>query len=217
MSPYCTAAAASSTVCCGGMPSITDDVAELEVAVDEHHRFGERFAIAAATLIAIAGLAHATLGREHDDQATGFAGTGRPSVGADGAGRRAGEELADPVDRLVQARLAADHDRVARAGPQRLLEHLGRQLVDREHRAQLRVRSREPVHVLEADRAHEAGAEHRDDRARRSSCWTSSSIVSNCAAPGELDREPRPQVARRARRPRRRSGTRSRSGASTVA
>ena len=74
-----------------------------------------------------------------------------------GAGGRAvvdaGEQLADPVDRLVEARLAADHDRVAGAGAQRLLEHVGRQLVDREHDAELGVRAREPVHVLEADRA----------------------------------------------------------------
>ena len=67
----------------------------------------------------------------------------------------------------MQARFAAEHDRVARAGAQRLLEDLGAQLVDREHRAELRVRAGEPVHVLEAHRADEAGPEDRDERTPR--------------------------------------------------
>ncbi len=67
----------------------------------------------------------------------------------------------------MEARLAAEHDRVARTGAQRLLEDLGAQLVDREHRAQLGVRAREAVHVLEAHRADEAGPEDRDERSPR--------------------------------------------------
>ena len=55
---------------------------------------------------------------------------------------------------------------------------------DREHRAELGVRAREPVHVLEPHGAHEAGAEHRDrPDARAAGADASSSMVSNWAAP----------------------------------
>ena len=47
------------------------------------------------------------------------------------------------------------------------------------------------MHVLEADRADEAGAEDGHHRPAGSSRWTSSSIVSNCAGAEQLDREPR--------------------------
>ena len=69
------------------------------------------------------------------------------------------EQLAHAVDGLMEARFATDHDRVARTGAKRLLEHIGREFVHREHRADLRMRSREPVHMLEAERTDEARTE----------------------------------------------------------
>ena len=52
MSPYCTAAAASSTVFCGGRPSITDTSPNCRSPSTSTTGVAERFAIAAATLIA---------------------------------------------------------------------------------------------------------------------------------------------------------------------
>ena len=52
----------------------------------------------------------------------------------------------------------------------------------------------DPVHVLEADRAANPGPNTATTGRAGSRRWTRSSIVSNCAAPGELDREPRAQA-----------------------
>ena len=142
MSPYCTAAAASSTVFCGGRPSITETSPNWRSPSTSTTGSVERLAIAAATLIAMQVLPTPPLVENTDDQAAGLAGRASPEP-AVARRRRAGEQLAHAVDRLVEARLAADHHRVARAGAQRLLEHVGRQLVDREHRAELRVRAGE--------------------------------------------------------------------------
>ena len=52
MSPYCTAAAASSTVFCGGRPSITETSPNWRSPSISTTGSVDRFAIAAATLIA---------------------------------------------------------------------------------------------------------------------------------------------------------------------
>ena len=214
MSPYCTAAAASSTVFCGGRPSITDTSPNCRSPSIEHHRLGRALRHRGGDVDRDAGLAHATLGGEHRDQAAGLTGHGAAGAGARSSG--AGEQLADAVDRLVEAGLAADHDRVTGAGAQRLLEHVGRQLVDREDDAQLRVRARHPVHVLEADRAGEPGTEHRHHRPRRVEAAGQVFHRLELRGARELDREPRAQVRGRARR-RRRRRPRGSVGASTVA
>ena len=159
------------------------DVAELEVAVDQHDRLGRPLRHRGGDVDRDAGLADATLGREDDDQAPGLAGHGWPAPARGWSG--AGEQLTDAVDRLVEARLAADHDRVTGAGAQRLLEHVGRQLVDREDRRRATACALvTPVHVLEADRARRTRVRTPPRPAASGlSCWTRSSIVSNCAAP----------------------------------
>jgi hypothetical protein len=90
--------------------------------------------------------------------------------------------------------LAADHHRVTRAGAQRLLEHLGRQLIDREHDAERCVRARHAVHVLEADWARESGPEDGHDRPGRVELLHQVFHHLELRGARELDREPRAQA-----------------------
>ena len=205
-SPYCTAAAASSDGVLRRQAEHHRDVAELEVAVDEHDRFGRALRHRGRHVDRDAGLAHAALRREHRDQPARLAAYG---TRREPASRfvRAGEQLTDPVDRLVQARLAADHDCVAGTGAERLLQHVGRELVHREHDAERRVRARHPVHVLEADGTGEPGPEHRHDRRGRVEPLDQVLHRLELRGARELDREARAQVSRRARRRRRRRPT----------
>ena len=174
------------------------DVAELEVGVDQRDRRRRSASRARPRRwSAIVRLADATLGREHDDQATGRRAARRRGAGsARGARRvrRAARRPGRPTG-AGSPRRRSTH-RVACAGPQRLLEQLGRQLVDREHRAELRVRAGEPVHLLEARRARrDPGRTPRRSVAPRRRSATSSSIVSNCAAPASSIAEPHPDAA----------------------
>ena len=191
MSPYCAAAAASSTVCCGGRPSITETSPNWRSPSTSTTGSADRFAIATATLIAMQVLPTPPLVENTTIRRPGS--PLRVAGVCDAARHGAGEQLADPVDRLVEARLAADHHRVARAGAQRLLEHIGRQLVHREHRAELGVRAREPVHVLEAHRAHEARDRTPRRRVARRQVLDELFDRLELRGVGELDGEPRPE------------------------
>ena len=152
----------------------------------------ERFAMAAATLIATQVLPTPPLVENTEIRRPGV--PARLGRRLHPGGRRTGEELAHAVDRLVETRFAADHDRIACAGTQRLLQHVGRELVHGEDDTEHAVRARDPVHVLEADRTGEPGTEHRDHRPCRveplHQVFHRLELTGAC----QLDREPRAQL-----------------------
>jgi len=83
---------------------------------------------------------------------------------------------------------------VPEAGAQRLLQHVGRELVHREDDAEHGVRAGDAVHVLEAHGAGEPGTEHGHDRSRRVEPLDEVVHRLELSGPRELDCEPRAQV-----------------------
>ena len=143
-------------------PEEDGDVAELHVGVDERDRLVEMLGHAHRDVDRDGALAHPALGREHDHEPARV----DPAAGRDGqAGRRVREDLTDAGDGLRErVALLLELDRVPGAGAQRLLEQVGVQLGHDEHRAELGVRRRQAVDLLEAERSDEPGAEHGHER-----------------------------------------------------
>ena len=73
--------------------------------------------------------------------------------------------------------------------------------MDREDRAELGVRRREPVHLLEPERTHEPGAEHRDERPAGAQVLHELLDRLELLRAGELQAQPHPERGGRVRRP----------------
>ena len=166
MSPYCAAAAASSTVFCGGRPSITDTSPNCRSPSTRTTGSVERFAIATATLIATQVLPTPPLVENTDDQAA----RAHPArvVGARRT-RGVAPASSSPTRSTDWCRLASPPITTASRAPARsaCCSTSVDSSFDREHRTELGVRAGDAVHVLEAHRADEAGTEHGDHRTRR--------------------------------------------------
>ena len=94
------------------------------------------------------------------------------------------------------ARLASPSisDRVAGTGAQRLLEHVGRQLVRPRTRRRAPGARRQPVHVLEADRARRSpGRTPRRRVGRRAAAGRAPRSSRTARRPASCDREPHPE------------------------
>ena len=150
----------------------------------------DRFAIATATLIAMQVLPTPPFGEK-----TTIRRPGSPLRVAGVWALRVTEPASSSPTRSTDwCRLASPPITTAsRAGAERLLEHVGRQLAHREHRADLGMRSREPVHVLEAHGAHEAGTEHGHDGSSRRQFLDEVFDRLELGGVGQLDGESRPE------------------------
>ena len=110
------------------------DVSELEVAVDDHDLLRGTRGQRDGEVRRHDALADATLGGEGDDDATELDRT------AAGRGARADERVADPLDRLTQRGVVGvEGERVAHAGPERLLQQRQRELLADQHHTHLGV------------------------------------------------------------------------------
>ena len=163
MSPTVAAAAASSTVCCGGMPSSTATSPNWRSASTSATRCSGAPRHRDRDVDRDRALAHATLRREDDDETAGRAArrSGRRARAVEprrGARRRGSTDWRSASPSLRPSTVSRAPARSA------CWRMVGRDLVDREDRAELRVRGDEPVHLLEAVRDREARAEHRDHR-----------------------------------------------------
>ena len=161
-SPKCTAAAASTTVCCGGMPRRTATSPNCTSASTSATGSSRCCAMHTATLIATVLLPTPPLG---ENTTTSRPGSTRPPDGDGQAGRRVRQDLTDAGDGLRErVAVLLELDGVACTRTERLLEQVGGQLGHDEHRAELGVRRRQAVDLLEAERTDEPGAEHGDER-----------------------------------------------------
>ncbi len=168
------------------------DVTELQVGVDQRDRFVDLARHRDGDVDRDRALADTTLGREHDDEPARLE---PPARGHGNAGRRGREELADTRDRLCERlALLLELDGVTRARTERVLEEFGGQLLDDEDRPELRVRRREPVDLLEAERSAESRPEHRDHGPARTHVLHDVLDGVELLRPGELQADPHPQA-----------------------
>ena len=181
MSPYCAAAAASSTVCCGGRPSITDTSPNWRSPSTSTTGSVDRFAIATATLIAMQVLPTPPLVEKTTIEATGLAGTGSS---ASAVARVTEPASSSPTRSTDWCRLASPPITTASRAPAR--SACWRTSVDSSLTAKTapssgcapvsRCTCWKPIGLTNP------GPKTATTGRPPDSCWTSSSMVSNCAA-----------------------------------